>query len=243
MYNLLTENELSILKEGVFKTYNLEVLCELLDNHFGKPGQVIKNRVYFSHYNCKEKKLNEDMFDWVRLIAEQCGYKICQFRCIDKKESIHRFTSTESCLNFAEINKDRDFGFIIEPVRKDNDPLSFQQEILFHVTPKRVWESKISKTGLSPRSNNKLYAHPERVYFATVFEQAKSMISQLSKHTKKKDSKGNEINNDYVILQVDMKGLNLQQYKDDFSPIMGFCYVTGNIPPNRLKVVEEVKTS
>lgn len=71
-------------------------------------------------------------------------------------------------------------------------------DILFHVTPSSKVD-KILKTGLQPRSNNRIQKHPERIYFATGYFAAETILRSLS------DSDSSD--REYSILKVEVEGM------------------------------------
>lgn len=250
MFNLLTENELKELREGILKTYNLEVLEDTLWWEGIVPTsklkvQHIRGKTILTILDQSPINLEEKITEFKRVV-ELCGYKIVRYRwCKINFEEIKEI-SLKSFTGKVEGKKEiGDVELIVE--RNTEEQVHTEDEfggVLFHATPKRVWESKISRVGLSPKEGSKKYSHPPRVYFTNSITRAVSLISQVSSYSKKKDSEDNEIDNDYVILQVNIKGLkDLKIYEDHFSPKDDCYYITENIPPDRLTIVREIKTN
>lgn len=66
---------------------------------------------------------------------------------------------------------------ILEPLHSRTVPIP---EFLYHATPLAIWEDKVSKVGLAPKSKMQLGVHPARIYVAASVEAVESLIEAMS---------------------------------------------------------------
>ena len=92
---------------------------------------------------------------------------------------------------------------------------------------------KIMENGLCPRTEDKMFNYPDRVYFfleAPSIDECKFYIEQLSRYT-------SDHSKDYVLLEIDVEDLNIEFYYD---PNMeNAVYTKDNISPSRIEIFYE----
>lgn len=100
-------------------------------------------------------------------------------------------------------------------------------KILFHVTHKNTVQ-RILKQGITPRAEQKMAAHPERVYLTDTLEHAKTFLYWNAKQTKTSVE-------DWITLKVQYLPPYVKLFKD---PNFEFGYYALNtIPPQSLQIV------
>lgn len=100
---------------------------------------------------------------------------------------------------------------------------------LYHTTPTKNVEN-ILKHGLNPKSEDLRHKYPPRIYVSNNRETLDSLSKELKRF------KGDE---EYTILEIDTKGLNMNLFIDTTSAYRGHYYIQDidNIPPKNIKVV------
>lgn len=100
---------------------------------------------------------------------------------------------------------------------------------IYHLTRRDRLE-KILRNGLCPRTEDKMFNYPDRVYFfleAPSIEECKFYIEQLARYTK-------DHSKDYVLLEIDIEDLGIEFYYDP--NLSEAVYTKENVPPNRISV-------
>jgi len=115
---------------------------------------------------------------------------------------------------------------------------------LYHLSFQE-FENKILKSGLSPKSGNKLSKHLDRIYVCSNIEDCKELISRMKLNFAeiKFHNKKNKINTKWIIYEIDT---NLQNKPIDFKLRLfkdpnyknGY-YLVDNIPPQNIKIVDK----
>ena len=114
------------------------------------------------------------------------------------------------------------------PINRDTLP-----KMLYHACDGSVIE-KIKKLGLSPKTNNKIEVHPDRVYFCTTVECVKSLTNN-KRFTKK------TVSDTVYLLTIDMDNLdhNIDFYTDPSHK--DAIYTNQNISPRNIKISGSAK--
>jgi hypothetical protein len=111
-------------------------------------------------------------------------------------------------------------------------------DIVYHISPSKQ-DTKISEMGLSPRHNDKMSTHPDRVYLTY---SAKSAIGLLGNEKFTLDKDGNAIKQ-FTLYEIDLKPIKHQQklrfYNDPIYEKSGI-YTPDNIPPTSLTVIKQI---
>lgn len=104
-------------------------------------------------------------------------------------------------------------------------------KVLYHATPAQK-AIKILKIGLTPKTGNKISNHPERIYFATNYEDlVNELIPDMIEKTKIKS---------WAIFEIDTKIFEsdtMRLFKDPAYPLGVFT--VANIPPYHIKLVSK----
>ena len=128
-------------------------------------------------------------------------------------------------LKSVEISYEPKFDFEVEKIDK-----------VYHLTVSQFSKS-ISKFGLIPKSKNKLSNHLDRIYLCKDVDFCYKLISQMKIHYLNKKN----IDNSWIIYEIDSSDLNLKLYKDpNYS---GGFYCVENIPPTNIKIYDREKNS
>jgi hypothetical protein len=131
------------------------------------------------------------------------------------------------------------------------DPLiNIPKEVsLYHITS-NLYIDKILKIGLTPKSQGKIGAHPERIYLFNTHiydnniysnkKQDEDVIDHMieSFHSSL-DKTHLSITNKYYLLQIDVSKLpsNIEFRLDPEWELVGGVWTTNNIPPNAIKIL------
>lgn len=107
-------------------------------------------------------------------------------------------------------------------------------KILYHTSPLKI-KNKILKNGLSPKSNNKLSRHPERIYLSDSIDNAVA----FGKYLIQKEEKNDYYNIGYCIFSIDSIGIG--KLYSDINFRNGGYYVLNNIKPEYIKLIKEVE--
>lgn len=126
-------------------------------------------------------------------------------------------------------------------------------DILYHITPLQVWEKKISKFGLSPKSKSVNSSHLERVYFVDKLTFIKLIAFQFrdAKIRNAKDTdkfNADEFFSKWAVLEIDTTKIpklrQLSYFKvhlDTNMPMNGHghaVYSQNYVPPNCIKLLK-----
>jgi hypothetical protein len=106
-----------------------------------------------------------------------------------------------------------------------------KQTKFYHITPTIYWENKISKIGLSPKSQSKQSYHPERVYLTYNVDDMESLLKKLFLNNKQDYG----YKKYYSILEVDIPN-DIKLYVDN--GYKGGVFTLNNI---NVKNVDEIE--
>jgi hypothetical protein len=142
-------------------------------------------------------------------------------------ETIGSRTSGEAVKKVAamlKLTRDPDsmITMRVEPLRQ-NYTVAPVGTVLYHVAPKAAVQ-KILRQGLTPRSKSKITYHPERVYMADV-----NSICGIARYY------SSFIQGGMTLLRVDAAGIKLSADPN----MMGAFFTADNVPPSRLRVVDD----
>ncbi len=110
-------------------------------------------------------------------------------------------------------------------------------KFMYHIT-NDVYLQKILKNGLVPKSKKKLSTHPDRIYLCETIEDCKYLMNKMYIVDSYGNFNNNKTNKDekYSILKIDVEGLDIKIRKDpNYSK---GCYITRNIAPDRIVIIE-----
>lgn len=105
--------------------------------------------------------------------------------------------------------------------------------VLYHITPTKNVE-KIMKIGLTPRTQNKIANHPERIYLGTNLKELQSgLLNAMKMTTEEKD---------WTILKIDTSFFTKPGVKLFTDPMYDFgMYTLSNIPPYYITIEKQIK--
>lgn len=222
-------------------TINPEWLCSNLNRIPGLKRMFKSGALYYAQFDkqnvdIKSLKFPESTEIDLENIVECCGYVIA-FR--------HFPIDTPDVLEIAFApNYTKDMtNYVYDATEKYKEP-----GILYHICPKQIWENKISKTGIIPKTGNKhnrLYA--PRAYFFTHQINFDAYAEDLRKGITNTKYKEYVNCNDYVVLKIDLnKIFHREQYHfyidseyNGVIPISVFTYET--IHPKCIEVFDEIR--
>lgn len=127
-------------------------------------------------------------------------------------------------------------------IEDDANSLVEKKRFLYHLTPSAC-VPKIKEVGLCPRSQNKMFAYPSRIYlFLSIPQKSVSvtLASQLYRYIPKNEyAKKNGLYKTYSLLEIDTNKIpnireNMVFYKDPNTP--GGIFTMDNIPPDAISV-------
>jgi hypothetical protein len=105
----------------------------------------------------------------------------------------------------------------------------------YHLTPD-IYINSIKKNGLTPKTENKLSSHPERIYLYLNPESSyKKLASDLWTSSKHKDNIKN-----YYVLEIDLTQIPEHTFYQDPESLLGYIgiYTKQGIPPSAINIVE-----
>jgi len=126
---------------------------------------------------------------------------------------------------------------IFEP---KSDKIENHKNIMYHLSIQEYVENVI-KNGLVPKSKSKLSKHLDRIYLCDDISNCYKLIPKMKVDYMMKKSKNlkNEINDKYIIYEVNLKDLDIDVHNDP-NYIHGF-FVVDNINPKRLIIKDTEK--
>jgi hypothetical protein len=109
-------------------------------------------------------------------------------------------------------------------------------DYLYHIT-NNSYVDKILKSGLVPKSKNKLSTHPDRIYLCKTIQDCENLKIHMYNSDKFNNfgmdyKKENNKSLEYTILKIDIKDLKIKIFKDP-NYKQGY-YIINNIEPSRI---------
>jgi len=214
----------SPLMEGYFKTYPTDKIVTYLQKRYGEYAsiQVMENEngievFIISFYDDKN---NEEVINKDMAL---CGY----FPSI-----------SHSIGNIKHVQYEPRHQNHINEIVQD-------VEYIYHLTPTNKVR-KIFRNGLTPRTNNKLFRYPDRIYFflnEPYYDDLQNIIQQFYKEDLKKARENKNYipySDTYTLLSIDtemVKNCNFYYDPNLFDAI----YTKDNIPSQAIDIVEEIE--
>ena len=101
------------------------------------------------------------------------------------------------------------------------------------------YKDDVLKKGLIPKSKSKLSIHLDRIYVCSDIKDCYNLINRMKFYYKNRkiNNKKDNINDKWIIYEIDTKGLNIKLYKDP-NYINGY-YIVDNIPNNLIKIIDK----
>jgi len=199
----------SSLFEAYFATYPIDTVIKYLKKRYKNSFDIWKNEesngedvlyIRIPDDDENQKLIDEDM--------SLCGYYPSY---TDKKEDNTRIITYEKRHQKTINNIVQEKGTIYHFTRRDK-------------------LKKIEKIGLCPKTNNKMFNYPERIYFfleAPSYEDSRFFIKQLARYTE-------DHSLDYVLLEVDIEDFDIDFFYDP--NLQDAVYTKENIPPERISI-------
>jgi len=228
------------LYEGISKSYQpSEVInaiekvdpdCQIMSFSFDEFGHPARNMdLYF------DLPINSN-FDRIQQIITTCGWFVSESSIECEKYTTVKYHTVDELLSqipklvnpvTLKIRIESRYGYNINGIIKKK----FKQ--VYHLTPTRNVD-KILEIGLTPRSQAKINAHPERIYFALTIPGLENLIPKFVELTKQTD---------WTILAIDCKSFQApghHVYTDPEFEGLG-AFTMANIPPYCITVVKSFK--
>ena len=203
--NIFEHNETleEILEEGVFMSHDAEKIYDILNKHFKiiriDQGRQVPSEneigIEFDAYKDTNHSYGTNEVSVISIVIHKSNKSI---------ENIKKFFELCGWVNSETIEYEKDSDFLVCTFekRREEDALPLPK-YLYHITPENKL-NKILKIGLTPRSENKIGEHPERIYFFITKDLVMNYKSYADSFWKSKhgDTKRKE---KYVLLKIDTK--------------------------------------
>lgn len=208
------------INEGLVMTYPYKVMKRYIMEYFNIPSFIFHDESKQGGVDACAidiPKGNEKLYQSVENAMNLCGY----FKSIEGEFD-----------DFKRVH--------FEPKFEENKDIG---NFLYHLTY-HLNEPKIRKIGLCPRSKNRVFNYPERIYFLTsnaTTEEIKSLARMLYMTHNKPAIKNSNVGM-YVILKINTDKLpqDVKFYNDP--NLSNSVYTTDNIPPDAIVPGGEVVT-
>ena len=210
------------LYEGVFATYPIEQVKKFLLAYYHLPDRAVtieqapngEKSLIILISNTEENKREID-----KSLA-LCGY-------------FPSFISNHLGDEFLEITYEK-------RINDDANALVKKAKHIYHVTPS-VHVDNILKNGLCPKSKNKKFEYPDRIYFTIDkldVRGVRAYAAMLYPHIKQNAyTKENDIYGSFALLQINVNDLDLDNYSFYKDPNLdNAVYTIDNIPPDVIYV-------
>lgn len=209
------------LYEGIFATYPIEKVRKYLMSYYKLPPQAVtiydnngdqSLRVLISNTPENKEKMDKSL--------ALCGYFPSYVSPLQNEE-------------FLVIDYEKRINENAEDIVKKN-------RYIYHITPS-INLDKIEELGLCPKSQNKEFLYPNRIYFYIGKMTPKDVVTfgnMLYPHIKQTEyTKANKIYDSFALIQVDTRDLDFDEvsfYKDP--NLDNAIYTVDNIPPESVFV-------
>lgn len=166
----------------------------------------------------------------------------------DDNEIYDKHISFSNLINniqdYISVNNLSYVGLVLES--NFDNKLENNYQSLFHVTKKEHLDS-ILKLGLSPRSNNRLSVHPDRVYLAfnkqiLINDTIKFQDSDNKEHIKyinHLNGKEQKYFPDFTYVLLEIKDKNIKLYQDP--NYKNGCFTLENINPENITYLQDIE--
>lgn len=210
------------LNEGVFETYRPEDVEKYLKKRYGEYAYVdrYKNennveifRIGFYNEENAKKIIEKDM--------SLCGY----------------FPSKEQLTNNGEM-----LYITYEPTHQKNvNEKVYEKDTLYHLTTTNM-VGKILTIGLVPKTKNKMFKYPNRIYCFLDKPSKKESLNLMKQFYQIELNNGKKqiYEGSYTLLAIDTKKINNIDFSYDPNA-EGCVYTYDNIPPSAIEIVCEIE--
>lgn len=147
------------------------------------------------------------------------------------------------CGYFPSMDEDY-YGYLkIQYEKRIQDSANYivrRCDYLYHITPS-VYVPKIMEIGLCPKTKNKYFNYPERIFFYTrplPEYTARFFAADLYQYIPQTDfTKQNKVYDEYSVLKIDISKLNLDDMDFHEDPnLQGGVFTQSNIHPDAISV-------
>lgn len=190
IYKLMSDE----LYEGLILTHSLNKIKNVIEKHY--TAKFFNEENYFLiNYNFNNDLIiAEKELDKMLILMNNLGWFPSQIKInIGYKFSIDKFIS---------LIKENIIDLIISFEAIYDNPVDIP-DVMYHVT-KLKYVDKILKRGLIPKRQEKLTAHPNRIYFTKTLDDALFFIDQLYMRTEEENEEA------LSILKIDTKDIKNQ---------------------------------
>lgn len=206
----------NILTEGLLYTYSFDSTNRMINNTLKIPKTDVKS------YNDKYGQIIH-----IRLLRQENG-NYDEDRVVQHMNTYGWFLSTKTNEGKALFLKfEPKYDVELTYIEKNNNDF-------YHLTPYIIYDNKISKIGLTPKTQSKQTYHPDRVYLTTNVSDLERLMKQLYNTNKQNDKYKNE----YSLLKIN-NVYNLKLFKD--TNYDGGVYTLENIKPDNVIEVERYR--
>jgi len=226
---LLENFNYDLMNEGLIRSADYDISIEKFNNLLKKyklKGNShlypYKDRIQLDVYGLGFMKNVKNFYNEFKSLLNLLGYYVSAFSIdddISKKQDV-------SLLDFFNNDALRVW------INKKFDYEKGTPEKLYHITYKKNINN-IQKKGLIPKSKSLIENHPDRIYLFFDVDDAKNFTVLRGLYSDDLE---------FVLLEIDTKLLKyLKLYQDPkFGKNILAFYTYDNIPPNSLKIVEEL---
>ena len=226
IFSLYENKKENILMEGIFKTYPPEKVLKYLKKRYGDAAII---NIFDGDNDEKVFVIKTGDIDYNQDIIDKdmflCGY----FPSFVEKNNGER-----------TIQYEPRYENVINNIVED-------EEFIYHLTPTNKVK-KILQIGLTPKTNNKKFVYPDRIYFF-LYEPCKEdclfLMQQFYEETFKSYKMGisKEVtyNGSYTLLAIDTEKIT-EKCNFFYDPNAENCvYTYDNVPPEAIEIVQEIE--
>lgn len=225
---------LTELNEGLIKTYDIDFVILRMDIILSKlniPYDVLKNDnntisiKLNEFYNLKEGGLDYinnnliNIFGWFPSFIRSTNKSDMKMNIRYDEQWIKE---KQSILDIVEIIYESKF-----------DKTNYVPTFLYHLSIME-YNDKIFKSGLCPKSGNKIGTHDKRIYVCSDPKYCYDLIESF----KFINSDRKNVNKKWIICKINTIGLKITLYDDPNFKDKGF-YLNDNIPPSNIEVYDK----
>jgi hypothetical protein len=181
------------ISEGLIKSFEYDKLINLMEKLFKKYdisfNYLLDDYSLSIKMNRKDFNYCKDFLDKFEKLINVSGYHVSNTN-IDDVLHIGMIDNKILYSNYSDIT------FMLN--KKYDTEMNGIPVYLYHVTDEKTFD-KINRTGLNPKTMNRIEKHPERVYLFTNIESAEYYCDELNNNFDIKD---------LIILKIDTRMVN-----------------------------------
>jgi len=227
------------INEGLIKTYDIDITIDKSDYFLSK--LKIKYSIEKNISNDKIHLLIQDfnlIFNNLDILDNIETYFINISGWFPSSISIENIHGMENRFLYDKnyLITNSDFIKNLKITFESKFDKEYNLNSMYHLSIKQ-FKNDILKKGIIPKDKSKKTIHPNRIYLSDTIQGCINLIPQMNVYYSelKYKNRNLKINSDWIIYEIDTKSIIL--YKDP-NYINGY-YTTNNIPPNKIKIVDE----